>query len=133
MELFEKLRQLELPQQDYAIFGSGPLAVRHIIPTCNDLDVLCRGKVWEIVKQRGTLRFLPEYDVEVVEFFSGGITFGREWGIGSFDVDELIDTAETIDSLPFVRLDHVVTYKTIRSSSKDLLHLEALKTSGHLE
>ena len=43
------------------------------------------------------------------------MTFGREWGIGDFNVTELIETAEMIDSLPFVRLEYVVRYKTIRS------------------
>jgi len=56
-----------------------------------------------------------------------------KWGIGDFDVDELIDTAEMIDSLPFVRLEHVISYKKIRSSGKDLLHLSALEASGHLK
>lgn len=64
---------------------------------------------------------------------SGAITFGMEWGIGDFNVGELIETAEIIDSLPFVKLEHVVRYKTIRSSTKDLWHLSALKASGHLK
>ncbi len=130
--LFDRLRHLDLPKQDYAIFGSGPLAVRQIIPSCTDLDVLCRHEAWEIVKRRGVMEFLPEYQVTVATFFNGAITFGTEWGIGSFDVNELIDTAEIIDSLPFVRLEHVVTYKRIRASAKDLLHLDALDASGHL-
>ena len=125
--LFDQLRQLDLPQEDYAIFGSGPLAVRHVIPFCRDLDIVCRGKAWKIVQRRGRLKFLPEYDVTIATFFDEAITFGRKWGIGDFDVNELIDTAEIIDSLPFVRLDHVIAYKTIRSSAKDLMHLDALE------
>ena len=39
-------------------------------------------------------------------------------------MDELIDTAETIEGLPFVRLEHVVAYKRIRASAKDQVHLE---------
>ena len=64
--------------------------------------------------------------------FSVAVTFGTKWGIGNFDVEELIDTAEIIDALPFVRLEHVIRYKQIRSSAKDLLHLDALKVSGYL-
>jgi len=112
------------------VFGSGPLVVRHIIPSCHDLDVICRREAWEAVRRLGELKYLPDYDVNVVSLLDGTITFGTKWGIGDFDVNELIDTAEIIDSLPFVRLDHVIAYKTIRSSAKDLLHLEALKTSG---
>lgn len=129
--LFDQLRQLQLPPNGYAIFGSGPLAIRGIIPACNDLDILCKQDVWDIVSREGVTEFLPEYDVTVASFFDGAITFGTEWGIGEFNVVELIDTAEMIDSLPFVRLEYVVRYKTIRSSTKDLQHLSALKTSSH--
>jgi len=131
--LFDQLRQLELPPNGYAIFGSGPLAIRGIIPACNDLDILCRQEVWDIVSQKGVTEFLVGYEVTVASFFDGAITFGMEWGIGDFNVDELIETAEMIDALPFVRLEHVVRYKTIRSSTKDLRHLNALRASGHLK
>ena len=125
--LFDQLRQLDLPTGDYAVFGSAPLAVREIIPTCNDLDILCRGAVWETVCQAGTTEFLPDYNVTIASFYGDKVTFGTTWGIGEFDIDELIDTAEIIDSLPFVRIEHVIGYKTIRSSAKDLLHLKALE------
>jgi hypothetical protein len=129
--LFDQLRQLRLPSDGYAIFGSGPLAIRNIIPTCNDLDILCKQNVWDIVSRDGVTELLPEYDVTVTSFFDGNITFGTKWGIGDFDVIELIETAEIIDSLPFVRLEHVVRYKTIRSSAKDLQHLNSLQESSH--
>ena len=79
-----------------------------------------------MVSKRGATKYLSEYDVTVASFADGAITFGTQWGIGAFDIDELIDTAEIIEVLPFVRLEHVLAYKTIRSSAKDLQHLEAL-------
>ena len=130
--LFDRLRQLELPPDGYAIFGSGPLAIRKIIPSCNDLDVLCKPLVWSLVQDMGNPEYLPKYDVTIVNLPDCDITFGTRWGIGEFDVDALIDGAETIDSLPFVRLEHVIAYKTIRSSAKDLAHLDALRSAGHV-
>ncbi len=128
--LFDQLRQLNLPLQGYAVFGSGPLAIRGIIPLANDVDVICREEVWNIVSQAGTVQYLPEYDVSVVVMADGALTFGTKWGIGNFDVDELIATAQIIDGLPFVRLEHVICYKKIRSSEKDLRHLAALESSA---
>jgi hypothetical protein len=121
---------LNLPPQGYAVFGSGPLAIRGIIPLANDVDVICREEVWNIVSQIGTVEYLPEYDVSIVSMADGALTFGTKWGIGNFDVDELIATAEIINGLPFVSLEHVICYKKIRSSEKDLLHLGALESSG---
>lgn len=93
----------------------------------NDVDVICRQDVWDIVSQQGHVEYLPEYDLSIVSMAQGALSFGTSWGIGAFDVDELIDTAEIIDDLPFVKLEHVVSYKKTRSSEKDLLHLAALE------
>jgi hypothetical protein len=124
--LFDRLRSLDLDTRDFAVFGSGPLAIRKIIPTCSDLDIICRGEVWRAVQAKGDVEYLPDYDVSVAKMYDGAISFGTCWGIGTFDIDELIDTAEMIDELPFVRLEYVVRYKTIRASDTDKNHLQAL-------
>ena len=127
MTLFDRVKSLQLPSADYAIFGSGPLIVRDIIPVSNDLDIICRGSVWKTVQEIGDPEYLSEFDVTVVTMCDGRLTFGTEWGIGNFDVDALIDSAEVIDGLPFVRLEHVASYKEIINRPKDLQHLEALQ------
>ena len=122
-ELFAYLRTLELPVSDYAVFGSGPLIIRGFIQGTNDLDVVCRGDAWRKACATGRVSYDERYDVSLASHHDGRITFGTTWGIGEFDTDELIDTAELIDGLPFVQLRHVIAYKTIRSSAKDQLHL----------
>lgn len=129
--LFDQLRALNLPVGDYAVFGSGPLIVRGIVAVSNDLDIVCRGAAWDRACEIGEQEFLPEYDVTIASMFDGAISFGTKWGIGDFDVDELIDSAEILDALPFVRLEHVVSYKTARGSDKDKLHLKALAASSY--
>jgi hypothetical protein len=123
--LFGLLRSLELPTGDYAVFGSGPLIVRGIIEATNDLDVISRGRAWKHALRCGELVSLPDGD-RIVSCFDGAITIGRNWAYGDFDIDELINTAEAIDGIPFVRLEHVVRYKEIAARSKDVAHLERL-------
>jgi hypothetical protein len=125
--LFEKVKALDLPGNDFAIFGSGPLIARNIIPASNDLDVICRGLAWDKVKAMGTIEHLGDYDLDIVTMYDGQLTFGTRWGIGDFDTNELIDGAENIAGLPFVRLKHVAGYKKISRRPKDLEHLEALQ------
>ena len=125
-DLFDRLRSLALPPGDFAVFGSGPLIVRGIIEATNDLDVVSRGAAWERALQLGDLVSLEEHDVEVVSFNDGAITVGTSWAYGEFDIDHLIDSAEIIDGLPFVRLEHVVEYKEAAVRPKDLAHLRAL-------
>jgi hypothetical protein len=131
--LFDVLRTLDLPAGQFAIFGSGPLVIRHIIPASNDLDVICRDDAWRRVTSMGEVRYLEQYDVSVVSIMNGRITFGNKWGIGDFDINLLIDTAEMISGLPFVRLEHVIAYKRIANRLKDIQHIDAANRLGFLQ
>ena len=129
--LFDSLRALALPVADYAVFGSGPLLVRGIIPVANDLDLVSRGPAWERACELGEMVTLVEHDVDVVSFLDGAITVGRSWAYGEVDIDDVIDTAEIIEGLPFARLEHIVRYKEIAGRPKDLEHLRLLAASGY--
>lgn len=124
--ILDVVRSLNLPVGDYAIFGSGPLLARGIIVDVNDIDIICRGAAWLQAQELGEIVYLDEYDVHVVSIDNQRITIGTSWGIGDFNIDELIDTAEEIDDLPFVRLQYVVDYKKIAGRPKDLKHLKLL-------
>ena len=125
--LFEQVKALGLPDGDFAIFGSGPMLVRGIIEAINDIDIISRGAAWQHAQTIGELVYLEDYDVHVVSIDDGLITIGTSWGIGDFDIDDLIDTAEKISGLPFVRLQYVVEYKQIANRPKDVAHLELLR------
>ncbi|MGI9270304.1 MAG: hypothetical protein ACR2QT_00915 [Woeseiaceae bacterium] len=130
--IFSEVKALGMPLGDYAIFGSGPMLVRNIIESSNDIDIISRGAAWQHAQAIGELVYLENYDVHVVSIDDGLITIGTSWGIGEFDIDELIDTAEIIRDLPFVRLQYVVDYKRIANRPKDLEHLELLGDVDHL-
>jgi hypothetical protein len=123
--LFGLLRSLDLPPEDFAVFGSGPLLVRGIIDRAGDLDVICRRAVWQMVQGLGPT--IEQDGVPVLSLFDGLVTFGTRWAIGDFDVDRLIDTAEMIDGLPFVAIEHVVAYKRLAGRPKDQDHLRRLE------
>jgi hypothetical protein len=125
--LFDRLRALELTPGEYAVFGSGPIAVRGLIDTVRDLDVIVRGKTWQQVKALGVV--VMQGEDETVDLGTG-LTFGRSWGYGVFDIGELIDDAEIIEGLPFVRLDAVIEFKKIADRPKDREHLRLLRESG---
>ena len=129
--MFDRLRSLDLPSDDFAIYGSGPLAIRQMIDDPTDLDVICRGPAWDRVRELGFSKLLEDGTL-IYEIDNGRLTFGNSWAIGDFDVDALIDDAESIDGLPFVRLEHVIAYKRLRGSARDVSHLELLERSGLL-
>ena len=117
------LQDLELPVTDYAVFGSGPMIVRGWIEATNDVDGVCRGAAWEKALSAGAPRRLEEWGVDVVELLDGSLTLGTEWAIGDIAVDEVIDSAELIDDVPYARLVYVVRYKRAMLRPKDLEHL----------
>jgi hypothetical protein len=125
---FGKLRALDLPTEDYAIFGSGPLAVRGLIEEVHDLDVVARGAAWEQAKGLGEVRIAPEGDPLVwleggaIEVFSGWL---------GWDIDMLIDNAEIIDGLPFARLEDVLAFKLSLGRPKDVAHARLIE--GYLQ
>jgi hypothetical protein len=125
-DAFDLLRSIGLPHGDFVVFGSGPLLVRGIIDDAADLDVVARGAAWAYAVEHGTSIHLEEHGVTVASFFDGAVTVGNRWAIGDVSIDELIDTAEVIDGIPFALLDYVRAYKLIAGRPKDRDHLERL-------
>jgi len=128
--LFERLRVLDLPVLDYAVFGSGPLAIRGLIDEVGDLDVITRGAAWDAVKDLGSVVM---YGDDVTVDLENGLTFGRSWDFGAFDIDQLISDAEMIAGLPFVRLGAVHEYKLLANRPKDLHHIDLVRAGGLIE
>ncbi|KAA3637332.1 MAG: hypothetical protein DWP92_07985 [Armatimonadetes bacterium] len=123
--LLTRLVALDLDPSSHALFGSGPLLVRGWIDTVGDLDVIARGKAWKQAIAAGQLELVADYGVDIVTI-GESITVGTQWGIGDFFVDELIDTAETIDGIQCVLLEHVIAYKEIARRPKDIDHLAVI-------
>jgi hypothetical protein len=124
--LLGEVRALGLPAGNFVLFGSAPLLVRGIVPPTGDVDVLARGPAWEAARALGPTVRLPHYGVDVVRLLDGRIEIGTVWGIGNVDVDDLIDSAEDIDGLPFAGLAHVRAYKELAGRPKNRKHLRLL-------
>jgi hypothetical protein len=125
--LFDRLRALELTPGEYAIFGSGPIAVRGLISKLGDLDVIVKDATWDRVKGLGeVVRYGEDETVDL----GTGLSFGRSWGYGHFDIDQLIDDAEIINGLPFVRLSAVIEFKRLAGRPKDLEHIALIEEAG---
>lgn len=116
--LFEALRKLDFPVGQYAIFGSGPMWVRGIRES-DDLDIIARGGAWEQAKAGGIVGVKEYSGLQYVHFADEKIEAYNDWYPGKWDIDKLIDTAEIIDGIPFVRLESVVEWKKIMGREKD--------------
>ena len=82
--LFNRLRAMSLPEGSFAVFGSGPLAVRGLIDEIGDLDIIVREPAWSRVRDVGTSVM---YGDHLTIDHGNGLTFGRSWAYGDFDVE----------------------------------------------
>ncbi|MBT5338656.1 hypothetical protein HN643_04535 [Candidatus Falkowbacteria bacterium] len=110
----DKLKQLNFPADQFAIFGSGPMAVRNIRPA-GDIDLIVKPELWqELIKE-----FTPDkdkpYRIEI-----GNIEIYKQWKPWFNDIIELIDTADEFQGLRFVKLKHVLAWKKAMGRDKDL-------------
>jgi hypothetical protein len=129
--LFLKVRALNLPLGKYALFGSAPLGVRNL-RDCHDIDIIMTEDTWnEYQNKTGwTTRTRPSGD-NYLEWED--IELCKNWWPGTWNIQQLIDNAEIIDGLPFVRLEDVIRWKRSRGrekDSKDIVIIENFLKAG---
>lgn len=126
--LLSELVDLDLPGDDYALFGSGPLLVRCWIDEVGDLDVFARGLAWEKAARRGNVEVMSD-GVEVVRV-GDGVTFLPSWPFGPASIDTMIDTAEVIEGIPCVKLEYLVAYMELFDRPKDRERLAVIEANS---
>lgn len=125
--LITKLLSLNLPSNDYAVFGSGPMWAHGLKDLCHDLDLIARGTVWEKALTLGP-SIVPKSGVGLkIPLFNGAIEIFNTWWPGTWDIDKLIDEAEVIEGIRFVKLEEVVRWKRIYNRKTDNLHIRIIE------
>jgi hypothetical protein len=105
--------------EDYAIFGSGPLAVRKL-RQANDLDVIVKSSVFEKIKKN--------YIINEKGIISiGNIEIMNNWKPYFYEINSLIDNAETINEMRYVGLFEVFYWKSLSKRPKDQDDLKLIK------
>ena len=127
-ELLQELKALNLPEDEFAVFGSGPMAIRGI-RKAGDLDLIVTQKVWDdLVKQgyqvvRETWQItdadgkVRDYPRELIQI--GEIEIWRKWSFLADSAEELIRDAEIFGGIRFVKLDKVIRWKRNFNREKD--------------
>lgn len=121
--LWAAVRALELPPDDYAVFGSAPMLAWGLVAEVGDIDLVATRSAWQRACRIETPETAPGGD-QVVHVGSGIDIFN---GWLSLDIDAVIRRAEMIDGLPVARLSDVAAYKRLLDRPKDRIHLELLE------
>lgn len=109
--LLSELKKLDLPKDGFAVFGSGPLAVRGLRET-DDLDLIARAGLWD--------QLARTHKPNGVEIRIGNISVYRDWKPWFDEPDVLIDTADLIDGIRYVNLGYAIQCKKARGREKDM-------------
>lgn len=127
--LLRALRALGLRENDFAVFGSGPMWA-HGLAELHDFDVIARGAAWEFAKANGVPFTLPDGRT-FYHFADGNIEIGNSWAPGEWDIASLIDAAEVIDGIRFVKLAEVLAWKRLMARPKDMEHVKLIQEYMH--
>jgi hypothetical protein len=126
-KLIRLLESLALPASDYVVTGSGPLLAHGLKNDIHDIDVLARGRAWEMATRlRRPRRSQSGLGLRVV-LFGGDIEIFDHWVGGVDDVDAMIDSADFVDGLPFLSLADTMRWKHGLGRAKDLADIALIE------
>ena len=125
-KLLNEFRKLKLKDGDYAIYGSGPLAIRKI-RDAKDLDVIVSDHLYQRLKAQHPKD--PEKErikvgeIEIYPFWA--------WEPQITGLKEIIERAELIQDLRFVRLDDLISCKKKMGRPKDFEDIKLIEDYLH--
>lgn len=122
MKYLDELASLKLPKEQFAIFGSGPIAIRGIREP-HDLDIIVKEKLWKLLSHK-----YPEFiKSNPLHLQIGNIKIYKDWPGLSKNIDTIIDEAETFYDFPYVALSYVIEYKKYFGRKKDLQDIQLIQ------
>ena len=118
--LLEKVKALQFPLGDYAVFGSGPLLVHGLVENINDVDLVAREASWTRARTLDPVLVTPKGD-PILRLGDGEIEDFAGW-LG-MEVGAIIDGVAIVGDLPFAQLEDVRAFNRALGRPNDLGHV----------
>lgn len=121
-EFLVKLKELDalgLPKDEFAISGSGPLAIRGI-RRAQDIDLLVTKRLWEDL-----LKTYPLYNEKYIKI--GDIEIGHDFEALLDRLADIMKTAEKKEGYPFLSLEDTIFWKRAMNREKDLFDIALIQ------
>ncbi len=120
MNIFSAIKTLNLPLGEYAVSGSGVLSA-HGLRDFRDIDILISWKLFDDLKKRGWKERDNMWGSVVIE---NGIYEASPDIIlaGTYhpNIQEIINNADIINNIAFLRLEDLLVFKRVLNRPKDL-------------
>jgi hypothetical protein len=130
MDTIAKLKELNLPAGQYAVIGSGTLAVRGI-REARDLDIVAQPAVFEELKRRGGWKrkwfFRGFLTRRVIQ--KDGVEIFSNYHYKKFRplTEDIIQGADIIEGFPFISLEDYVAFKKELGREKDMRDIQPIE------
>ena len=126
MDIFKKLKELNLPLGEYVLVGSGPLAARGI-REANDLDIAVTPKLLKKLIDSKKYQKVEKYGKVFLEADNIDIIPQLNWSAYPTTTEEAIKTADIINGYPFLNITEAIKFKKALGREKDFKDIELLK------
>jgi hypothetical protein len=124
MTIFEDVKKLNLPEGEYAVVGSGVLSA-HGIRQHQDVDLIVTSKLFDTLKSEGWEDVPGKHAVIKKGMYEADADFKyKEYQPNH---TQLIQQAELIEGVPFIRLDELVKFKRALGRDKDKRDIELVE------
>lgn len=105
LRCMDTLKSLNIPKEEFVIYGSAPMVLRGLKEKNNDLDVLVKDSLWEKLSVKYPNNINGDYiDVDGVSFTHNGKDF-----LG--DTEDVINKSEIIDGYHILSLAETKKWK----------------------
>ena len=124
----EELRKLKLPDGQYAVYGSGPLAIRGI-RKAHDLDVLVLGGLYQKLKEKHPLAVQKDSGGRFKERIKlGEVEIYPTWTWSSMEeLERMVKRAELVKGIRFIRLKDLLECKKKMGRPKDIEDIKLIE------
>ena len=124
--IFEKVKELNLPFGKYVIVGSGTLDALGI-RSANDIDIAVTKDLAEELNKDNTWRKEEQYDQTFLQKDIFTIIPKLNWEKYNITTEEAIKSALVINEIPFMSLEHILKFKKALNREKDQKDIKLLE------
>ena len=125
-ELIKIAKELNLPNDQYLIVGSGPMVVRNIREGA-DIDIVAKPELLEKLMNeyptkedngKKVIELRPDVDITANGIFQDGSVLS---------LTEMFEKANLIEDIPFLNLEQLIIFKQKLNREKDQKDIELIK------
>ncbi|MCF7820694.1 MAG: class I SAM-dependent methyltransferase [Candidatus Pacebacteria bacterium] len=126
MNIFQKLKELNLPLGEYVLIGSTPLAARGI-REAGDLDMAVTPKLFKQLIESKKYQKVEKYGKTFLEGNDVDIAPQLNWDAYPTTTEEAIKTADIINGYPFLSIAETIKFKKALGRDKDFRDIKLLE------